>query len=47
MLAFGDLGYFWGQTIGKGWMVLLAIPFIHLLRRRDARLGLTPRGLPA
>jgi queuosine precursor transporter len=46
-LAFGDLSHFWGQAIGKGWMVLLAIPFIHLLRRRDTRLGLAPRGIPA
>ncbi|CAN5765831.1 hypothetical protein BH23PSE1_BH23PSE1_13360 [soil metagenome] len=41
-LAFGDLAFFWGQAIGKGWMVLAAIPFIALLRRRDARLGLGP-----
>jgi queuosine precursor transporter len=46
-LAFGDLSHFWGQAIGKGWMVLLAIPFIHLIRRRDDRLGLVPRGVPA
>jgi queuosine precursor transporter len=46
-LAFGDLSHLWGQAIGKGWMVLLAIPFIHLLRRRDTRLGLAPRGIPA
>jgi queuosine precursor transporter len=38
-IAFGDLAYFWGQAIGKGWMVLAAIPFIALLRRRDERMG--------
>jgi hypothetical protein len=43
-LAFGDLAFFWGQVIGKGWMVLAAVPFIALLRRHDERLGLTPAG---
>ena len=43
-LAFGDLAFFWGQVIGKGWMVLAAGPFIALLRRRDQRLGLVPAG---
>ncbi len=41
-LAFGSLTYLAGQVVGKGWMVLLAIPLIMLLRRRDARLGLAP-----
>ena len=41
-LAFGSLGYLPGQVIGKAWMVLLAIPFIHWIRRRDQRLGLQP-----
>ena len=31
-----------GQVVGKAWMVLLALPFVHLLRRRDARLGIQP-----
>jgi len=39
-LAFGSLDYLDGQVIGKGWMVLLSIPVIAWLRRRDARLGL-------
>lgn len=43
-LAFGDLSHFAGQAVGKAWMVLLAIPFIQILRRRDERLGLAPRG---
>jgi uncharacterized PurR-regulated membrane protein YhhQ (DUF165 family) len=41
-LAFGSLDFFAGQVIGKGWMVLLALPLMHLLRRRDERLGLVP-----
>jgi hypothetical protein len=39
-LAFGSLDYLAGQVIGKAWMVLLALPIVALLRRRDARLGL-------
>jgi len=39
-LAFGSLDFFWGQVIGKGWMVMLSIPVIAWMRRRDARLGL-------
>jgi uncharacterized PurR-regulated membrane protein YhhQ (DUF165 family) len=41
-LAFGSLDFLLGQVIGKAWMVLLSIPFIAYLRRRDERLGLTP-----
>jgi uncharacterized PurR-regulated membrane protein YhhQ (DUF165 family) len=36
-LAFGSTDLMWGQIVGKGWMVLLAIPLIHLLRVHDAR----------
>ena len=39
-LAFGSLDFLTGQIIGKAWMVLLALPLMHLLRRRDERLGL-------
>jgi queuosine precursor transporter len=39
-LAFGSLDFLLGQVIGKAWMVLLALPFVGWLRRRDARLGL-------
>ncbi|MCU4180993.1 VUT family protein [Bosea sp. BH3] len=39
-LAFGSLDYLSGQIIGKAWMVLLALPLMYLLRRRDERLGL-------
>jgi hypothetical protein len=41
-LAFGSLDFLAGQIIGKAWMVLLALPLMHLLRRRDERLGLMP-----
>jgi uncharacterized PurR-regulated membrane protein YhhQ (DUF165 family) len=41
-LAFGSLDFLLGQIVGKAWMVLLALPFVHLLRRRDERLGLAP-----
>jgi uncharacterized PurR-regulated membrane protein YhhQ (DUF165 family) len=41
-LAFGSLDFVMGQIAGKAWMVLLSIPFVRYLRRRDERLGLTP-----
>jgi len=39
-LAFGSLDFLLGQIVGKLWMVLLAVPLVAYLRRRDARLGL-------
>ena len=36
-LAFGSTELMWGQIVGKGWMVLVAIPFIYWLRSRDER----------
>ena len=41
-LAFGSLEFLIGQIVGKAWMVLLAIPLVQWLRRRDERLGLAP-----
>jgi uncharacterized PurR-regulated membrane protein YhhQ (DUF165 family) len=41
-LAFGSLDFLIGQIVGKAWMVLLSIPFVSFLRRRDERLGLLP-----
>ncbi|HEX3939281.1 MAG TPA: VUT family protein [Xanthobacteraceae bacterium] len=41
-LAFGSLDFLAGQIVGKAWMVLLSIPFVAWLRRRDARLGMVP-----
>ena len=39
-LAFGSLDFLPGQIVGKAWMVLLSIPFVAWLRRRDERLGI-------
>lgn len=41
-LAFGNLEFLAGQVVGKSWMVVLSLPFIFLLRRRDHRMGLLP-----
>jgi uncharacterized PurR-regulated membrane protein YhhQ (DUF165 family) len=41
-LAFGSLDFLAGQVVGKAWMVVLSIPFVIWLRRRDARLGILP-----
>jgi uncharacterized PurR-regulated membrane protein YhhQ (DUF165 family) len=41
-LAFGSLEFLGGQIVGKAWMVVLSIPFVAWLRRRDEKLGLTP-----
>jgi queuosine precursor transporter len=41
-LAFGSLDFLLGQIVGKAWMVLLSIPFVAWLRRRDHRLGIVP-----
>lgn len=39
-LAFGSLDFLAGQVIGKAWALLLALPAVHWLRRRDRRLGI-------
>jgi queuosine precursor transporter len=39
-LAFGSLDFLAGQIVGKTWMVLLTLPAIEWLRRRDQREGL-------
>jgi uncharacterized PurR-regulated membrane protein YhhQ (DUF165 family) len=41
-LAFGSFHFLLGQIVGKVWMVLLAIPLVAYIRRRDERLGLNP-----
>jgi queuosine precursor transporter len=41
-LAFGSLDFLAGQIVGKAWMVLLSIPLVAWLRRRDERLRLEP-----
>ena len=34
-LAFGSLDYLTGQILGKLWMVLLALPVVHWIRKRE------------
>jgi queuosine precursor transporter len=34
-LAFGSLDFLAGQIVGKLWMVVLSLPFIHWIRRRE------------
>jgi uncharacterized PurR-regulated membrane protein YhhQ (DUF165 family) len=41
-LAFGSLEFLSGQVVGKAWMVLLSIPFVAWLRRRDEKTGMAP-----
>jgi uncharacterized PurR-regulated membrane protein YhhQ (DUF165 family) len=41
-LAFGNLDYISGQIVGKSWMVILALPVIVWIRRREERLGIQP-----
>lgn len=41
-LAFGSLDFLAGQVLGKTWMLLVTLPVIALIRRRDERLGLQP-----
>jgi uncharacterized PurR-regulated membrane protein YhhQ (DUF165 family) len=40
-LAFGSFDFLLGQIVGKSWMVLLSIPVVAYLRRRDERIGMT------
>jgi len=41
-LAFGSLDFLVGQIVGKAWMVLLALPFIHWIRRRETASDIAP-----
>jgi len=41
-LAFGSLEFLAGQVVGKGWMILLSVPLILYLRRRDREIGMGP-----
>jgi len=34
-LAFGSLEFLAGQILGKLWMVLLALPVVHWIRKRE------------
>jgi queuosine precursor transporter len=42
-LAFGSLEFLAGQIVGKLLMVLLALPFIHWIRRREIARGIVIR----
>jgi uncharacterized PurR-regulated membrane protein YhhQ (DUF165 family) len=35
-LAFGSLEFLAGQIVGKAWMVLLALPFVHGIRKHES-----------
>ncbi len=39
-LAFGSFEFLAGQIIGKAWMVLFALPLVHMIRQRDKALGM-------
>jgi queuosine precursor transporter len=41
-VAFGSLDYLPGQVVGKLWVVLIALPFIRLMRKRDSERGMVP-----
>jgi queuosine precursor transporter len=41
-LAFGSLDFLAGQVVGKSWAVLVSLPLIYALRRRDSVKGLMP-----
>ena len=41
-LAFGSLDFLSGQIIGKTWMIVLALPIIWWIRRRDEKPGVVP-----
>ena len=42
-LAYGSLDYIGGQIIGKTWMVLVALPVIHIIRSRGALVAVGTR----
>ncbi|WP_262030510.1 VUT family protein [Microvirga sp. Mcv34] len=35
LLAFGSLDHVLGQIVGKAWMIVLSLPFLFWMRRRD------------
>ncbi len=41
-MAFGSLEFLAGQVVGKSWMVVLALPLIAFLRKRDEKIGMLP-----
>ncbi len=36
--AFGNLNFLAGQIVGKAWITVLSLPFIHWIRSRDDRI---------
>ncbi|POF62927.1 VUT family protein [Novacetimonas maltaceti] len=42
MLAFGNLDLLSGQVVGKAWMIILALPLLQWLRKRDRMMGMEP-----
>ena len=41
-LAFGSLDHLTGQIVGKGWMIVIALPIIWWIRQRDEKAGFIP-----
>ena len=37
-MAFGNLDFLPGQIVGKAWITVLSLPFIHWIRSRDDRI---------
>ena len=38
-MAFGNLDFLAGQIVGKAWITVLSLPFIHWIRGRDNRIN--------
>jgi queuosine precursor transporter len=38
-MAFGNLDFLAGQIVGKAWITVLSLPFIHWIRSRDDRIN--------
>lgn len=38
-MAFGNLDFLAGQIVGKAWITVLSLPFIHWIRGRDDRIN--------
>jgi len=37
-MAFGNLDFLAGQIVGKAWITVLSLPFIHWIRSRDDKI---------
>jgi queuosine precursor transporter len=38
-MAFGNLDFLAGQIVGKAWITVLSLPFIHWIRNRDDKIN--------